>query len=94
MDKVTLQHYVDRANAGLAIVAKINLLKKELKNTQFADAIRFQDMYGNLQSMIVKNRSNGKTDETFPAIVNGIIEVTRKLIEQEIERLEAELAAL
>lgn len=94
MDRVTLQHYVDRANKGLAIVAKIDLLKKELKNTQFADGIRFQDMYGNLQSFIAKNRSNGKTEETFPAIVNGIIKATKELIENEIQQLEEELAAL
>lgn len=94
MDKVTLKHYVDRANAGLAIVAKIDFLKKELKNSQFADSIKFQDMYGNLQSLIVKNRSNGKTNETFPAIVNGIIQTAQKLIEQEIQLLEEELAAL
>ncbi|ASA22041.1 hypothetical protein [Paenibacillus donghaensis] len=94
MDKITLQHYVDRANKGLAIVAKIDLLKKDLKNIQFADSIKFQDMYGNLQSLIAKNRSNGKTDETFPAIVNGIIQAAQKLIEQEIQLLEEELAAL
>lgn len=94
MDKVTLQHYVDRANKGLAIVAKIDLLKKEHKNAQFADSIKFQDKYGNLQSIIVKNHSSGKTDETFPSIVNGIIQATQKLIEQEIQLLEEELAAL
>lgn len=94
MDIVTLQHYVDRANKGLAIVAKIDQLKKELKNTQFADSIKFQDMYGNLQSLIVKNQSSGKTVGTFPAIVNGIIQATQKLIEQEIKLLEEELAAL
>lgn len=94
MDLVTLQHYVDRANKGIAIVAKIDQLKKDLKNMQFADSIKFQDMYGNLQSILAKNLSSGKTEGTFPAIVNGVIQATQKLIEQEIKLLEEELAAL
>lgn len=94
MDRVTLQHYVDRANKGLEITQAIEELKSSLKNVQFSDVVRFQDIYGNAQAVILKKRVNGKVEGTYPLVVDGIVEATKNAIEKEIARLEQELAEL
>lgn len=98
MDRITLKHYEERAEKARDIVDLIDELVKTAESIKhrYSDEIQFIDQYGNIDANIESegNLKAGRRKRGNGRLVKDIKIAVVKLITEEIQKLEAELAEL
>ncbi|RUT48566.1 hypothetical protein EJP82_01080 [Paenibacillus anaericanus] len=92
MDDKTLEYMGERVDKSRKIIKKISVLVDQSKRIVGSEKILFKDRYGNLFTEL--NSTSPKEQVDSPGMIREINTLVVKAINQEIARLEQELAEL
>lgn len=92
MDRKTLEYMTNRAVQGQFLVSRIEELTQSAKRLEDATQIRFSDQFGNDRARLSTEAAH--KHETHKRLVRAVRSMAIEQVNEEIRKLEAELAEL